>query len=57
MQNIIYNLLCDMHSFALYRFYNNITYRVVYRLVLYFMLNLNIAEKEHLLAYVCYSHS
>jgi len=42
----IYNILCGVHSSALYRFYSNIAYRVVYILVLNFMLNLNIAERS-----------
>lgn len=31
------NILCDMHSFALYRFYYNISYRLVYTPMLCFL--------------------
>lgn len=45
MQSLITH--CDMHSFALCRFYNILT----------FTLHLNIPEKQRLLPHVCYWHS
>ncbi|NXS06869.1 ELAV4 protein, partial [Neodrepanis coruscans] len=45
-----------MHSFALFRFQNTLT-GVVYPLVFYFTENLNIQEKQYLLAYICYWHN